>query len=118
MSHLVSRQSTRDSAARVSADTAGVDQLDAADATVEQDVRRFLTLALQDVAKIAPEVIGDGACLDAELTMESVALVEVQVAIEDAYDIEVDAIHVLELNEFAAIVNYICELVHCRTHST
>lgn len=77
-----------------------------------------MTLALQDVAKIPPEVIGDGACLDAELTMESVALIEVQVAIEDAYDIEVDAIHVLELNEFAAIVSYICELVHCRTHST
>jgi len=117
MSHLVSRQSTRDSAARVSADIAGLNSFDAVDVSVEQDVRRFLTLALQDVAKIAPDVIGDGACLDAELAMESVALIEVQVAIEDAYDIELDAIHVLELNEFAAIVKYISELVHSRTHS-
>src|SRR4051812_15152451 len=107
MSHLVSRQSTRDSTVRVSPDTASLDELDAPDATIEQDVRRFLSLALQNVAKIAPEVIGDGACLDAALTMESVALIEVQVAIEDAYDIEVDAIHVLELNEFGAIVKYI-----------
>ncbi len=75
-------------------------------------------LALQDIAKIPPEIISDGACLDAELTMESVTLIEVQVAIEDAYDIEIDAIQVLELNEFTAIVKYISELVHCRTHST
>jgi len=118
MSHLVGRQSTRDSAARVSPDTVGLDQLDAANTPVAEDVRRFLMLALQDIAKIPPEMIGDGACLDAELTMESVALIEVQVAIEDAYDVEVDAIHVLELNEFASIVKYISELVHCRTHST
>ena len=39
--------------------------------------------------------------------MESVAFVEIQVALEEEYDIQVDPIEVVERNEFGRIVDYI-----------
>jgi acyl carrier protein len=43
--------------------------------------------------------------------MESVAFVELQVAIEAEYDIEVDPIRVIELDRFGDVVAYIDSLV-------
>ena len=42
--------------------------------------------------------------------MESVAFVELQVAIEDEYAIEIDPIRIVELNEFGAIGDYVYSL--------
>jgi len=39
--------------------------------------------------------------------MQSIAFVELQVAIEDEYQIQIDPIRVVELNEFGAIVDYV-----------
>ncbi len=119
MSHSVGRQSTRNTAVRQTAVSPAVDSdTAAAGASIQGEVRRFLSRALQDIAQIPPEAITDTACLDAELQLESVSLIEVQVATEDEFDIELDAIHVLELNEFRAIVAYISELVLRRAHGT
>ncbi len=41
--------------------------------------------------------------------MESVAFVEIQVAIQDEYDIELDPIRLIELDQFGAIVDHIYE---------
>jgi len=72
-------------------------------------VRRKLMSLLTEIAGIPSDVITDSATVDNELQMKSVAFVELQVAIEDAYEIEIDPIQVLELNRFGAIVDYVFE---------
>jgi acyl carrier protein len=51
--------------------------------------------------------VTDGATIDSDLQMDSVAFLEVQVALEDELGIEIDPVQVVELNEFAAIVAYL-----------
>ncbi|MGH7790155.1 MAG: acyl carrier protein [Candidatus Binatia bacterium] len=71
------------------------------------EVRSHVTRLLCQVAQIPVEAITDGATIDGELRMESVAFVEIQVAIEEAYDIVLDPVYLIELNEFGAIVEHI-----------
>lgn len=54
-------------------------------------------------------ITGEATIAD-DLGLESVAFVELQVTLEDELGIEIDPIHVVELNELSAIVRYLCEL--------
>ena len=72
-----------------------------------EEVRKRLVALISEIASIAPETITDTASIDEGLQMNSVVFVELQVAIEDAYDIRIDPIEVVELNEFGAIVDYV-----------
>ena len=74
------------------------------------EIRRLLIDLLNEVAEIPRESIGDASTIDGDLLMESVAFVELQVAIEDELNIVTDPIRIVELNEFGAIVNYLVEL--------
>lgn len=71
------------------------------------DIRERMAALITEIAKIPPEAIHDTATIDGELRMESVDFVELQVALEDEYQIELDPIRVVELNEFGAIVDYV-----------
>lgn len=62
---------------------------------------------IEEIAKIPGDSITARARVDDELKMESVAFVELCVTIEDEFQIEVDPLLVLELNEFGAIVDYV-----------
>jgi acyl carrier protein len=62
---------------------------------------------LHEVAGFSPDTITDTSTIDTDLQMQSVAFVELQVALEDEYQISLDPIRLVELNEFAAIVDYI-----------
>lgn len=73
----------------------------------KSDVRDYLTQLLVEVGKIPLERVVAGARLDASLKMESIAFIELQVALEERFDIEIDPLEVLELNEFGAIVDYL-----------
>lgn len=64
---------------------------------------------ISEIASIPAEQISDMATVDDQLQMNSVAFVELQVAIEDEYDIQIDPIRVVELNQFGAIVDYILQ---------
>jgi acyl carrier protein len=66
---------------------------------------------LHEIVGIPLAQIVENATIDEGLQMESVAFVELQVAIEDEYGIEVDPIQIVELNEFGAIVRYVHGLV-------
>jgi acyl carrier protein len=70
-------------------------------------VRNRLVSLISEIAGIAVDQIADSWTIDGELQMESVAFVELQVAIEEEYDIEVDLLQMVELNQFGAIVDYI-----------
>lgn len=76
-----------------------------------EDVKERLACLLNEIAHIPREVITDTATVDEQLQMNSVAFVELQVAIEDEYEIQIDPIRVVELNQFSAIVDYIYDEV-------
>lgn len=76
-----------------------------------REVRKRLIQLINEIAKIPIEQLTDTATVDDELQMESVAFVELLVAIEEDFQIELDPLQVVELNEFAAIVNYVYESV-------
>lgn len=62
---------------------------------------------MNEIANIPLEQITEGATVEKDLAMESVQFVELQVALEEEYLIEIDPIEVVELNEFGAIVDYV-----------
>ncbi|MBI3390081.1 MAG: acyl carrier protein [Deltaproteobacteria bacterium] len=71
------------------------------------EVKRQLADLVCEIAKVPLERITEEATVDDGLQMHSVAFVELQVAIEEAYDIQIDPIQVVELNQFGAIVDYV-----------
>lgn len=71
------------------------------------EVRERLVTLISEIAKISIQDITDAATIDDELQLESIAFVELQVAIEEEYDIQIDPIQVVELNELGAIVDYV-----------
>lgn len=78
------------------------------------DVRLLLAGFLVDIGRVDGTLARDGATIDGDLQMDSVAFLEVQVALEDELNIEIDPIQVVELNEFGAIARYIHLLIHPR----
>jgi acyl carrier protein len=73
-------------------------------------VRDRLRTLLHEIAGVAYDAVDDDATIDEHLQMSSLAFVELQVAIEDEYGVELDTVHVVELNRFAALVDYVHEL--------
>ena len=75
-----------------------------------QDVKSRLAMLIHEIAAVPLESINDSASVDQELQMSSLAFVELQVAIEDEYQIQIDPIQVVELNRFSAIADYVLAL--------
>ncbi|MBI4515140.1 MAG: acyl carrier protein [Deltaproteobacteria bacterium] len=72
-----------------------------------QAVRKRLAILMHEIAGVPLEQITETASVDNEIQMESVAFTELQVAIEEEYQIEIDPILILELNGFGAIADYV-----------
>lgn len=77
-----------------------------------QDPERIWTFIAGTLAELGvpSERISKTALITDDLGLESVAFVELQVALEDELEVEIDPIAVIELNELSAIVRYLCEL--------
>jgi acyl carrier protein len=69
-----------------------------------------LRALLHEITGVPLDDVTEFASIDEELRMESVAFVELQVSLEDEYGIEIDAVQVVELNEFGPIVDYVHDL--------
>jgi len=69
-----------------------------------------LAQLISEITNRPRETISNSCTID-ELGMESVAFVELHVAIEDTYSIQVDPIRILELNNFGSIIDYILALI-------
>ncbi len=74
--------------------------------TLEHVKSRVRTL-MHEIAGIKPEEISDDAAFDSNLAMQSVQLVELQVALEEEFQTELDPVYMVELNRFGDIVEYI-----------
>lgn len=79
-------------------------------APTREAVRERLRVLVHEITGVALDVVTDGATIDQELRMESVAFVELQVSLEEEFGIEIDAVEVVELNEFGPIVDYVHDL--------
>jgi acyl carrier protein len=72
-----------------------------------EGVRARVASLINEIAKVPLDQITEEATIDEQLQMQSVIFVELQVAIEEEYGIQVDLIHVVELNRFGPIVDYV-----------
>lgn len=72
-------------------------------------VKETLIALVSEITGIPTDRITDEATIDDELQMQSVAFVELQVAIEDELNVRLDPIQIIELNQFGAIVDYVYE---------
>ena len=72
-----------------------------------QEIRERMIRLASEITKIPLDEITDAASIDDELRMESVDFIELQVALEEEYEIEIDPIQVLQLNELGLIVDYV-----------
>lgn len=79
-------------------------------ASDKEAVRSRLARLLHEIGAIPIDQITDGATVDDELQMSSLAFLELQAALEDEYGIQIDPIRVVELGSFAAIVEHVHEL--------
>ena len=70
-------------------------------------VRVRVASLIGEITGIDASSITERSGFDSELRMESVAFVELQVAIEEEYDIELDPIELVERGYFGPIVDYI-----------
>ena len=75
------------------------------------EIRSFLVRLLHEIGKIPLDKIHDESTVDGELQMQSVVFIEIQVALEDAYEVELDPVRLVEMNRFSAIVNYIYDSI-------
>jgi acyl carrier protein len=72
-------------------------------------IRALLTRLLQEIGKVPADKIREGATVESDLRMESVAFIELQVALEEELDIEIDPLEIITRNELGAIVDYLFE---------
>lgn len=78
--------------------------------TTKEDVEARLRSLLHEIGGIDLDKIVDSATVEDELQMSSLAFVELQVALEEHYQIQIDPIQVVELGSFRAIADYVYEL--------
>ncbi len=76
-----------------------------------REVKERIASLISEIADVPRDLIRDGATVDRELRMESVTFVEIMVAIEDEFQIEIDPLFVVELNEFGAIASYVYQCI-------
>jgi acyl carrier protein len=77
------------------------------------EVKESLRALIAQIQSAPTHTIRDETTLE-ELQLSSVAFVELQVAIEDAFDLILDPVEVVELNEFGRIAS----LVHTKTETS
>jgi acyl carrier protein len=83
-----------------------------------QWVRARLAALLGEVCGLAENAIREDSTIDRDLEMESVQMVELQVALEQEFDVTIDFLEVLRLNSFRGITNYIHDLVAQHAHAS
>jgi acyl carrier protein len=75
-----------------------------------EQVRERLLALLNEICDLGPGEIRDTSTIDRDLDLESVQMVELQVAIEQEFDVTIDFLEVLRVNSFRGITDYIHRL--------
>lgn len=75
------------------------------------DVHHVVVRLVAEILRIPIESIPENATLDDDLQMESVAFLELQVALEDELGVQIDPVEVVERNHLPRIVEYLHSLL-------
>ena len=79
-----------------------------------EDIAIRIAELISEVTGLPCEGIDESSTLESDLQMESVKFVELHVAIEEEFDIEIDPVEVVELNQLGAISEYVHSIVQDR----
>lgn len=70
-----------------------------------------LAALIHEVTGLPVETIQPGSSIDNELEMKSIDFMRIHVALEEDFDVELDALIILELNTLEAICGYVEECI-------
>jgi acyl carrier protein len=68
-----------------------------------EEVKQTLRSLIAEVTGVDPSAIRDETTIDEDLQFPSVTFIELQVAVEEAFDTTLDPVEVVELNSFGLI---------------
>lgn len=74
-----------------------------------EEVKAKLRRLIAEVSGVRPEEIQDSSALGEDIQLPSIAFVELQVAVEDAFQIEIDPVDVMERATFGGVAALIFE---------
>jgi acyl carrier protein len=83
--------------------------------TSVEAVKETLRRLIAEVSDLDPRIITGSSTLDEDIPLPSIAFVELQVAVEEAFGIEIDPVEVMERNTFDAVAALISEKIRSRT---
>ena len=72
-----------------------------------EEVLELVFRLLGEFAKVDTRSVSEKSTIEHDMKLESIAFIEIQVALEEEYNIELDPICMVELNELGLIVDYI-----------
>ncbi len=72
-----------------------------------QDILKHLGTLVHEITGIPLDAVRPEASIDNELEMKSVDFMRIHVALEEHFDVELDALLILELNRVDAICSYV-----------
>ena len=72
-----------------------------------EEVRAVLWSMLREAGRIETDALTEASTIEDDLKIESIRFVELQVAIEEHYDIQLDPITIIELNELGKVLDYV-----------
>jgi acyl carrier protein len=76
-----------------------------------EEVKATLRRLIGEITDLDPDSITDSSTLDEDIPLPSIQFVELQTAIEDIFDIQLDPVEVVERNTFGAVAALICDKV-------
>ena len=69
-----------------------------------------IRILLRDVACVNIEQFGRKNIRLSDLEIKSIVFIEIQVALEEKYKVELDALEILRLDDLSSVSQYICNL--------
>lgn len=76
-----------------------------------EEVKATLRRLIGEIGELDPDSISDSSTLDEDIPLPSIQFVELHVAVEDIFNIQLDPAEVIEQNTFGAIAALICDKV-------
>jgi acyl carrier protein len=74
-----------------------------------EEVKATLRRLIGEITDLDPDSITDVSTLDEDIPLPSIQFVELQAAVEDIFDIQLDPVEVVERNTFGAVAALICD---------
>lgn len=85
----------------------GAEDVNSIQPTERDSIFAFIRDTLAEIGGFTLDELSESASLDGELVLESISLIELQVAIEERYDLQLDPVTLVEMNFLGRIADYV-----------